>query len=144
MNEGDGSQYYPALFSRPEIEHEVQESGQVIPQNTLYDMPLQSRQVPGQRHVTVFGFSHENRANVLSRIRKMVAIKKKEEGRNYMNVWADDPAELDGLLVLNHQLIEGEIIGVFRKNFGLTQTGDIYQRRKGIFRIIKEYLFGED
>lgn len=138
------AQYYPALFSRPEVEHVSQESGQVIPQNTLYDMPLQSHQMPSQRHVTVFGFSHDNRVNVLGRIRKIVAVKKKEEGRNYINIWTEDSAELDKLFALNHQMIEGEIVGVFRKNFGVAHTGDIYPRKKGVFRLIKEYLFGEE
>lgn len=137
-------QYYPTLFNRPEEEQTELDSSCVIPQNTLYDMPLQSQHMPCQKHITVFGFSQQNRANVLSQIRKTVTIEKKEEGKNYINVWTEDPSDLEKLLKLNYKTIEGEIIGVFRRNFGVIQDGNIYMKRKGLFRIISEYFFGED
>lgn len=137
-------QYYPSLFNRPEEEQQEAEGGQVIPQNTLYDMPLQSQHTPCQKHITVFGFSPQNRQNVLAQIRKIVTIERKEEGKNYINVWAEDPSQLDNLLKFNYKTINGELIGVFRKNFGVVQDGDIYAKKKGLFRIIKEYFLGEE
>ena len=107
-------------------------------------MPLQAQHTPQQKHVTVFGFSQQNRPNVLAAIKKVLTIDRKEEGKNYIDIWAKDPASLDKLLALNCKCINGEIIGVFRRNFGAIQDDQIYSKSKGILQIIKEYLFGEN
>lgn len=135
-------QYYPALFSRVEAEPVEHETENVIPRTTIYDQPLESHYTPCERHITVFGFSQQNKPNVIAEIKKAASVKKKEEGRNYINVWTKDASDLERLMQLNHQTIGGEIIGVFRKNFGTVQSADIYAKRKSILAVIKEYLFG--
>lgn len=135
--------YHPSLFSKNEesVFSETQEL--VIPQNTLYDIPIQTQQTPMRRHVTIFGFSQSNRQNVIDQIEKCTKISRKEEGKNYINVWAEDTSSLDSLLKLNHKSINGEIIGAYRKNFGAVDDSDIYVKKKGLIRKIYEYLFGE-
>ncbi len=136
-------EYYPSLFESRQIEDEKPEQDGIIPQTTLYDMPLRSQRTPIQKHMTIFGFSSQNRENVLEEIKKIVNIDKKEEGKNYINIWGEDSCELEKLLKLNHKIINGEIIGVYRNNFGIINDPNIYLKRKGLFQIIKEYLFGE-
>lgn len=136
--------YYPALFNRDSQVEKKTEDENIIPQTTLYDMPLQSQHVPAQKHVTVFGFSQQNRQNVIAAIKKSVKIEKKEEGKNYISIWTEDPADLEKILNLNHKVINGEILGAFRKNFGVIKDTGIYLKKKGIFRKIREYFFGEE
>lgn len=136
--------YYPSLFSHSENELDETENKMIIPQTTLYDMPLQPQNSPLQKYMTVFGFSQQNRQSVLQEISSIITIKKKEEGRNYINVWAENTAELESLLKLNHKIINGEILGVYRNNFGIVSNNNIYAKRKGILKILKEYLFGDE
>ncbi|KAI4290962.1 hypothetical protein PAPHI01_0236 [Pancytospora philotis] len=136
-------QYYPALFSKSETEEAKQETEHVIPQTTLYDQPLEAHHTPCERHITIFGFSPQNKLSVLAEIKRLASVRKKEEGRNYVSVWAKDPSDLERLMKLNHQVIGGEIIGVFRRNFGAVQSADIYMKKKSVLTVIKEYFFGE-
>lgn len=136
--------YYPSLFARTQGSAEtLPDEKQVVPQATLYDMPLRSQHTPQQKHMTVFGFSPQNRENVLSAISKIVSVDRKEEGKNYFSVWSDNTADLERLMELDHTTISGEIVGVFRRNFGPIQDSNIYVKKKGIFGIITEYFFGE-
>ena len=143
MVETQPDAFYPNLFAREGSGREPTKDAYVLPQNTLYDAPLQPQHTPQQKHMTVFGFSAQNRQNVLMEVKKLVSVEKKEDGKNYLNIWADDPAELDRVSSLNHRVVNGEIIGVIRRNFGAIKNEGVYASRKGIFQIIKEYFFGE-
>lgn len=135
--------YYQSLFSRPESEAEPTKKGSSIPQGTLYDVPVQPQLAPKSRHMTVFGFSPQNREHVLSRIQELVQIDRKEEGKNYVSIWTDDPLELEKVMKLNYEVINGEMIGVLRRNCGVIDDEDVYAKKKGVFQIISEYLFGK-
>lgn len=135
--------YHPALFGRSQELQSTEAQEPVIPQGTLYDTPIQAQHTPLKRHVTVFGFSQQNRQAILEQIEKATKVFRKEEGKNYINVWCDDTSSLEGLLKLNQKMINGEIIGVYRKGYGAVDDEDIYVKKKGIFRKIYEYLFGE-
>lgn len=135
--------YHTSLFSRQTETFDDTKQTPIIPQTSLYDTPIQYQMESKQKYVTVFGFTQQNREAVLDRIRKTAIIEKKEEGRNYIDVWAEDPSKLDDLLKLNYKVINGEIIGVFRRNFGAIEDEEIYVKKKGILKIISEYLFGE-
>lgn len=135
--------YHPSLFSREqeimvETNHET-----VIPQNSLYDTPIQTQTIPVKKHLVIFGFSSSNKKAILEKLQKLCDNFKKEEGKNYIKVWANDMSSLDDILKLNHKTINGEIIGVYRQNYGVVEDKDIYKKRKGIFQIVSEYLFGE-
>lgn len=136
-------QFYQSLFNRDKTEDFEPDTDAIIPQTTLYDMPIRPQRTPTEKHVTVFGFSQSNRTNILAEVSKLVEIVKKEEGRNYVKIWAEDSLELEKVLKLNHKVINGEIVGVYRNNFGIINSNDIYVKKKGLFQIIKEYLFGE-
>lgn len=135
--------YHPALFSRNEEPYTAEIQEPVIPQSTLYDTPIQTQHTPLKKHVTIFGFSQQNRQAILEQIEKATKIFRKEEGKNYINIWTDDVSSLDALLKLNHKMINGEIIGAYRKSYGPVDNENIYLKKKGLFRKIYEYLFGE-
>lgn len=135
--------YHPSLFDKSQEFVTVESQEPVIPQSTLYDIPIQTQHTPMKKHVTVFGFSQQNRQNILEQIEKTTKIFRKEEGKNYINVWTDDMASLDALLKLNHKMINGEIVGAYRKSYGAVDDEDIYVKKKGVFRKVYEYFFGE-
>lgn len=136
------AEFLPSLFSRPELPAPPSARDPVVPQNTLYDLPAQPQTTRPARHITLFGFSPQSRSHILSLIARTAKVEHKEEGRNYVNIWAEDPAALEKLLLLNQTMINGEIIGVFRRNFGPIEDSSIYARKKGIFGFLMEYLFG--
>lgn len=135
--------YHPSLFDRTEENIAIERHEPVIPQNTLYDVPIQTQHVPLKKHVTIFGFSQQNRPNILEQIEKTTKIFRKEEGKNYISVWTDDISSLENLLKLNHKIINGEIIGAYRKGYGAVDSEDIYYKKKGMLKKIYEYFFGE-
>lgn len=135
--------YHPSLFSREQDASVRFESELVIPQSTLYDAPVQTQHTPPKKHVVLFGYTPSNKKNVLDQVSKLVGTFKKEEGKNYIKIWSEDASSLDAVLKLNHKMINGEIIGVYRQNFGAVEDSDIYAKKKGILRIVFEYLFGE-
>jgi hypothetical protein len=136
--------YHPSLFERNNDHLIVEEENPfVIPQNTLYDAPIQTQHIPMRRHVTVFGFSQQNRVNILEQIERCVKVYRKEEGKNWINIWNDDISSLDALLKLNHKIINGELIGVYRKSFGVVEDPDIYIKKKGILKKVYEYFLGQ-
>lgn len=135
--------YHPSLFSREQEASVGLENELVIPQNTLYDTPIQTQHTPPKKHVTLFGYTPSNKKNVLEQVSKLVGAFRKEEGKNYIKIWTEDASSLDAVLKLNHKMIGGEIIGVYRQNFGAVEDCDIYVKKKGIFRMVFEYLFGE-
>lgn len=141
MNKQDN--YHPSLFKRTEEYVCQEEQEPVIPQSTLYDAPVQTQHAPTRKHVTVFGFSQQNRQHVLDQIEKVVKNYRKEEGKNYINIWTDDSSTLDTLLKFNHKNINGEIIGAYRRSFGAIDDSNIYVKKKGIFHKVYEYFFGE-
>lgn len=135
--------YHPSLFSREQETPIEVETEPVIPQATLYDTPVQTQHAPAKKHVVLFGFTPANKANVLEQISKIMGSYRKEEGKNYIKIWASDSSSLDEILKLNHTAINGEIIGVYRQNFGVIDDESIYVKKKGIFRMAYEYLFGQ-
>lgn len=140
MNKND--KYLPSLFSREQENYNETEKEPVIPQTTLYDTPVQIQPNLVKKHVVLFGFSPSNKKYILEQISKESSFKK-EEGKNYIKIWSDDISFLDSLLKYNHKEINGEIIGVYRQNFGAVEDGDIYYKKKGVFSVIYEYLFGK-
>lgn len=141
-NDNDGTVYMPNLFNRSEEVHSTIENKEVIPQNTYYDLGMAVQHTVEKRHVCVFGVSSGNRKDVVTKIKSMVNARRIEEGPNYLNVFCDEMEDLEKLVTLNLSKINGEIIGVYRKNCGIVQNSDIYAPRKGIFTQIREYLFG--
>lgn len=135
--------YHPSLFSREQEVSLDSKQEAVIPQTTLYDMPIQTNSTPAKKHLIVFGFSSSNKKNVLEQIQKLTDNFRKEEGKNYVKIWADDMSSLDDILKYNHKMINGEIIGVYRQNYGVIEDNDIYLKKKGVFKLALEYLFGE-
>lgn len=135
--------YHPSLFGAKQVEVEDKEDEPVIPQNTLYETPITTHQTPLKRHITIFGFSHHNREHILGLVKKCAKIYRKEEGKNWISIWSEDAASLDKILKYNHKVINGEYIGVFRKNFGAVNDSEIYVKKKGILTKVYEYLFGE-
>jgi len=135
--------YHPSLFSREQEVSLDSKQEAVIPQTTLYDMPIQTNSTPAKKHLIVFGFSSSNKKNVLEQIQKLTDNFRKEEGKNYVKIWADDMSSLDDILKYNHKMINGEIIGVYRQNYGVIEDSDIYLKKKGVFKLALEYLFGE-
>lgn len=135
--------YHPSLFSREQEGPAGPESELVIPQSTLYDIPVQTQHTPPKRHIVLFGYTPSNKKNVLDQVAKLADAFKKEEGKNYIKIWTEDASSLDAILRLNHKMINGEIIGVYRQNFGVVEDNGIYAKKKGIVKMIFEYLFGE-
>jgi len=142
-SQGTATLYHPTLFAEEETVRVDRDAPMVVPQKSLYDMGYQSQHSKERPHVTVFGFSQHNRENVLNAMRKRVNLEKKEEGKNYVNIWTENPLDLEELMAMNHQIIEGEIIGVLRRNCGPVTDKEIYVKRKGLFRVILEYFIGE-
>lgn len=135
--------YHPSLFSRGQEGSTGPESELVIPQSTLYDIPVQTQHTPPKRHIVLFGYTPSNKKNVLDQVIKLAGAFRKEEGKNYIKIWSEDTSCLDAILKLNHKMINGEVIGVYRQNFGVVEDSDIYAKKKGIIRMIFEYFFGE-
>ncbi len=134
--------YLPSLFSREQEIMNEPEKEPVIPQTTLYDTPVQTQATLVKKHVVLFGFSPSNKKSVLDAIPKPTEDFRKEEGKNYIKIWSEDITFLNKVLELNYKIINGEIIGVYRQNFGPIDDSKIYEKKKGIFTIIYEYLFG--
>jgi hypothetical protein len=135
--------YHPSLFEKAQETITVENNEPVIPQSTLYDTPIQMHHMPMKKHVTIFGYSQQNRENILEQVAKITKVFRKEEGKNYMNVWADDISSLDALLKMNHKIMNGEMIGVYRRGYGVVDGEDIYYKKKGVFKKVYEYFFGE-
>ena len=140
--EYDDGVYVPNLFNRNDEVPMEYGGTQVIPQNTYYDTGMAMQHSVEARHVCVFGITSSNRKDVVAKIKRTAAVKRIENGPNYVNVFCDEVEDLERLVALNLSKVNGEIIGVYRKNFGLVQKTEIYENRKGIFTSIKEYLFG--
>ena len=138
----DENTFMPSLFNRNEEVRDTTYKKQVIPQNTYYDMGVAAQHNPETRHVCVFGISNRIRAEVIVKIRSMANVQRLEEGPNYINVYCDDIEDLEKLVNLNLSKINGEIIGVYRKNFGLVKSVDVYAKQKGLLERLKEYFFG--
>ena len=135
--------FHPSLFKTSTEFIYEEEKEPVIPQNTLYDALVQTQNTPRKRHVTIFGFTQQNRENVIEQIERSTKMYRKEEGKNWISVWSDDVSSLDSILKLNHKMINGEMIGVYRNSFGIVEDSDIYLKKKGIFKKIYEYFLGE-
>lgn len=135
--------FLPSLFSREQVGTSEPEKEQVIPQTTLYDTPVKIQPNLIKKHVVLFGFSPANKKAVIDLISKEQSGFRKEEGKNYLKIYSDDIIFLDSLLKLNYKEINGEIIGAYRKNFGVVEDEEIYYKKRGIFTIVYEYLFGK-
>lgn len=138
----NSEKYHPILFSKDQEATYETKKEVIIPQATLYETPIQTHNVPAKKHLVIFGFSSSNKKYVMDHIYRLVNNFKKEEGKNYIKIWSDDMSSLDEVLKLNHKLMNGEIIGVYKQNYGIIEDNDIYVRKPGIFRIFFEYLFG--
>ncbi|KAM0679856.1 hypothetical protein GINT2_002028 [Glugoides intestinalis] len=140
---GKQDKYHPSLFAKASETTLNEQQEPVIPQSTLYDIPIQSQTAPIKKHVIIFGFSQQNRQSILEQIEKTTKLFRKEEGKNYIIVWSEDNASLDALLKFNHKIVNGEIIGAYRKSFGAVDDPNIYLKKKGLFNKVYEYFFGE-
>lgn len=134
--------YHPSLFTKPEEENAKTRKEGGIPQTTLYDIPIRVQTAPVSKHVTIFGFSPQNRESVLKMIFSTVRVERREEGKNYISVWTEDPMDLEKLMKLNFSRVNGEIIGVFRRSFGAVNDESIYAKKRGVFQAIFDYFFG--
>jgi hypothetical protein len=141
------TKYHPSLFRRtrkteepPEVSFETKQTQ--IPQNTLYEEPLLSQRRPSKKFVTVYGFSPDNLGAVMERARACGSIAEVEYGKNWVNVLYDTDEGMMKCLRLNTCMVEDEIIGAFRQNGGVLENRDIFVRKKGIFTVMMEYLFG--
>ncbi|KAI5151409.1 hypothetical protein ENBRE01_2119 [Enteropsectra breve] len=134
--------YHPNLFSRESEERSRETIGEVVPQNTLHDIIGDGVERPKKIYATVFGYSFGNRDEVIKQMRGRASIARIEYGRNYMDVWVEDTMQLDRLVAMDRQKVNGEIIGVFKNNFGANYDADVYASRKGVFSMIYEYVFG--
>ncbi|KAL6121609.1 hypothetical protein NUSPORA_01456 [Nucleospora cyclopteri] len=135
--------YMPDLFSRAQSVTNTTHNKQIIPQNTYYDASVCVQHVLETRHVTVFGYSQQNRLEVLNKIKNIAKVQRIEEGKNFLSIWCEDVQELEKIVKLNHQKIQGELIGVFRQNFGVIDKPDIYAKKTSLLQKISNYLFGE-
>ncbi len=129
------------LFDRETENHnDTNNSHFEIPQNTLEETTIAVQHKHQTKHVTLFGYSILNKKNMFNKISQMVKIVKFEEGKNYMNIWCENLNELEDLVKLNQTEINGELIGVFRRNFGVITDDSIYQKEDGIMRRILKYF----
>jgi hypothetical protein len=141
------TKYHPSLFKRarkteelPEVSFETKQAQ--IPQNTLYEEPLLSQRKPSKKFVTVYGFSPENLGAVMERVKACGNITEVEHGKNWINILYESEECMMRCLRLNACMVEDEIIGAFRQSGGVLENADIFVRKKGIFTVIMEYLFG--
>ncbi|ORD97628.1 hypothetical protein A0H76_287 [Hepatospora eriocheir] len=131
MSKEDNDLYHPGLFDK-EDKSQIglgRDENLSIPQNSLYESTVIPQHKFETRHVTVFGFSLQNRTNIIEKINHMVNATRVEEGKNYLSIWCDDISELEELIKLNQTIHNGEIIGAFRVNFGTTKNDSIYAKR---------------
>lgn len=135
--------YHPSLFSKEQMHNNEQEAEIIIPQSTIYDTPIQTQNSPQTKHVVIFGFSGVTKKLIKEQIMLHGENVRLEEGKNYFKIWSEDTLLLDTLLSFNHKMENGEIIGAYRQNFGIVSDDDIYKKKRGIFDVIYEYLFGQ-
>ncbi|EDQ31234.1 ATP-dependent 26S proteasome regulatory subunit [Enterocytozoon bieneusi H348] len=136
------NEYMPSLFGRTEHVKTYTDNKQSIPQNTYYDTPMSVEHIPVSRHIVIFGFTPSNRIEVINKVKSIVSIQRIEDGKNYISVWCEELEDLEKLIKLNYQKINGEIVGAFRKNFGIIENEEIFEKKRGLFEKFWIYLFG--
>eukprot|EP00866_Antonospora_locustae_P001965 jgi/Antlo1/1965/137 len=140
--------YYPSLFDRKKGRVEeidaIKEYRPVEHRRelkTLYDEATIPQKLGRRNFITIFGSS--NIEMLEEKVRSLGEVKDIEYGRNYLNVVYDSEESNRSLLGLNRQVVNGEILGVYRQQLVVNNEDDsIFIKNKSIFSRIFEYFFG--
>ncbi|KAF7682492.1 hypothetical protein TCON_2279 [Astathelohania contejeani] len=138
--------FHPTLFNRKKTAKKTQFSQPTqqihhIPLQTIYTQPMHSQHTTMEEHTRIFGFSQNNLDNVLEKINEAGRVVTIEHGKNWVDVEFEDDESINKCYLLNNTTINGEMIGVIRKR--LVKGENVFKTKKGIFRRLVEYLFGE-
>ncbi|KAL0265910.1 UNVERIFIED_CONTAM: hypothetical protein PYX00_011627 [Menopon gallinae] len=140
--------YYPSLFDRKKGKvEEVESIKEYRPVEhrkelrTLYDEATIPQKLGRRSFVTIFGSS--NLEMLEEKVRSLGEVRDIEYGRNYLNVVYDSEESNRSLLSLNRQVVNGEILGVYRQQLVVnSEDNSIFIRNKSMFSRVVEYFFG--
>jgi hypothetical protein len=139
--------YYPSLFDRKK--NKVEEKEDVKEREhepyktelkTLYEEATVPQKLGRKNFITIFGTT--NIEALEEKVRSMGEVKDIEYGRNYLNVTYDSEESSRKLLGLNRQVLDGEIVGVYRQEAVVSSEQDVFVKKKGGFSKLLEYFFG--
>ncbi|KAG0437281.1 hypothetical protein DMUE_3785 [Dictyocoela muelleri] len=124
-------QFYPPLFNTKK--KPIPQKPPDIPLNTLKHEQTRKSALD---EITVFGYSDHKK--MIERINECGKVLSLEYGSNYTRVIFDDEESYKKCLKMNHKVIDGNIVGVFRNK---VEVKNCVKAEGGLLKKIFEYLF---